>query len=325
VTARLATIGRIAALTAATAAMSWIVLAPAASAAPKPSAGTAVTASVPTPDVLREDKQTEETNTVAFTGIDAKTVARVSFGDGTETQTERGTCKVETAIAHPEWCAISFTHHYDAPGTYTITAIAARTTISKVVTITSKPVFWTPPAGWAQPAGWTVLWQRGATYHPCQEVTWFFDRTGEAADRTTMIDDVRTSLSMLSAETGLTFTEAAEPSTAMLTFAWGDLTGRGPNVAGVGGPQGIAKAGVVFSIHSAWTTNARGGVITNWYGRGSAGRVWLVVHEVMHGLGVGHVEDAGQVMHAQGGAMAFGSGDLDALHTMYRNNSCPVG
>ncbi|MHB1065738.1 MAG: matrixin family metalloprotease, partial [Georgenia sp.] len=167
-----------------------------------------------------------------------------------------------------------------------------------------------------------------------------FNRSGEPADRSTMIDDVRGALAILAAQTGLRFVEATDPAQAELAFGWADLTNRGPNVAGVGGPRGTGKGSVTFSNNNWWTTNEWAGLEIRriewprpdlgpgWYSyREGPGRQALVMHEAMHAMGFDHVSDFTSIMHSQilnNGAGQLSAGDIDGLRTLYPSNPCPA-
>lgn len=195
---------------------------------------------------------------------------------------------------------------------------------------------WRPAAGQTYLAGWKLIeGATEATYHPCQTVTWFFDRNGEPADRVRMIDDVRGGLSFLEGPSGLKFVETTDPAQAMLTFKWADLTGQGADVLGTGGPVDVGKAEVDFSNNAFKNKDL-------WAGRGTVrfddpadpenyfyqgeGRQTVVVHEVLHGMGFGHVDDVTSIMHpSASNGTTLNAGDLSGLHTLYLGNACPIG
>lgn len=298
-------------------------LAPMAHAGPpaRPAPVARPTITIVTPDLLRLDKQDETTNAVSFGGIDAKSRGRVSWGDGTPTEPVTGRCATRTALAHPDWCTVRVDHYYDEPGAYTITAVVNGQRTARLVTISPAPVRWSRPAGWVQPTGWSLL-TGSATYFPCQSVNWYLDRTGQPADGGQIEADVRTGLAMLSAETGLTFTETTDAALADLGFEWGDTGGYSGRGGGWGG-----HGEVTFDVSDDWPRDRWPGfgVVTQpdgWYGLGHG---WLVVHEVMHALGMGHVNDPTAVMNPIAGAGSFNAADLAGLHTLYRDNPCPVG
>ena len=274
-----------------------------------------------TPDLLRIDKQDETNNVVVFSGMDAKSKARVNWGDGQPTESVRGQCRTATALAHPDWCSVTVVHEYDQAGQFTITAVVGRTTVSKLVTISPAPVRWSPPSGFVQPAGWSLL-SGTATYFPCQTVPWYYDRSRQPANGGQIYSDVITGLEMLAAETGLVFAETADPAEAALTFRWGNV-----GTAAATGGGAFGRGTVTFSVDDWWPTDQWPGfgIVRQPNGVYAAGHGWLGVHEVMHALGLGHVNDRTAVMNPVGGATAFNAGDLEGLHTLYKNNPCPVG
>lgn len=198
---------------------------------------------------------------------------------------------------------------------------------------------WTPSPGQAFNDGWKPL-PSGATFEPCQVVRWHFDRSGEPAERNTMIDDIRTGLASLEPHTGLTFEEVADPTTANLTFRWGDLAAEGyAGAAGIGGPHGVGSGAVAFDSSVEWTRNRWAGrdwrriewerpdLGPGWISyREGPGREALVVHEAMHAMGFDHVEDFTSIMYPQGGIPnnrgELSAGDIAGLNTMYLNQPC---
>ena len=198
---------------------------------------------------------------------------------------------------------------------------------------------WTVTAGQTFNDGWRPL-STSATYLPCQTVRWSFDRSGEDPGRNTMIDDVRTGLAALQPVSGLTFTEVPAGSPSDLVFRWGDLAAQGhPDAAGYGGFTGWNKGYVTLDTKSDWTLNKWAGwdwrhlewprpdLGPGWYSyKDGPGRVALVIHESMHAMGFGHVEDFTSIMYPQGGLPnnqgKFSPGDLAGLRTMYLDRPC---
>lgn len=292
-----------------------------------------VQVTITAPETVRQDRLSGVQ--VVFTGVDAKTKVRVNWGDGSPAKVATGTCGTKGAIAYPDACSVTLSPTGYQPGQYTITATAGSARASKAVTVTARPQPWAPPPGWVQPAGWSLI-ASTATYAPCQTIPWFFNRAGESGDRATMVQDITAGLAFLAPETGLAFVPTNDPKTALLTFSWADLTSRGPSVAGVGGPIGDGTATVTFSSNHWWTKD-------EWAGRGTVrvddpnrpgwyytapGRQSLVIHEVMHALGFGHVSDITSMMYPQGNdnsnAGILNPTDREGLRTMYLNNPCPA-
>ena len=205
----------------------------------------------------------------------------------------------------------------------------------------AEGVRWTPATGQAFNDGWRPF-PSGATFKPCQVVRWHFDRSGEAPERSTMIDDIRTGLATLEPHTGLTFQEVTDPGIADLTFRWGDLAAEGyDGAAGIGGPRGLGKGAVAFDTKANWTLNDWSGrdwrrlewprpdLGPGWYSwKEGPGREALVVHEAMHAMGFDHVEDFTSIMYPQGGIPnnrgELSAGDIAGLNTMYLNNPCTI-
>lgn len=198
---------------------------------------------------------------------------------------------------------------------------------------------WASAPGQAFNDGWKPL-TGTATFRPCETITWYFDRSRESGDRSTMVNDVRSGVAALEPYTGLKFVEVSAPGDASLTFRWGDLSAEGySDAAGIGGPRGLSTGAVAFDLDSYWTTNewegwawrefrvARPDLGPGWGQtfRGP-GRVALVIHEVMHAMGFDHVEDFTSIMYPQGGVPnnqgQLSSGDIAGLRAMYLDQPC---
>lgn len=326
-------------LAAATAAgLTGALLAPAAHAAeqvaePTAKVGTKVAIDIAGDPLVRVDRNPEFFVTV--TGLDNRTRARVSFGDGTTTVKAKGTCSVAKARRSPDQCGIRVRHVYDDAGEFTITAAAGRQRVTEKVTVAAKPQPWRPTAG-QQFTSWKPLGSR-ATYTPCQTVRWYFDTTGQPADRSTMRDDIVASLATLSGLTKLTFTETDDPRKADLTFSWRDLAELGyAEASGVGGFRGPSDGWVAFSPTNEWTNDYWAGdqpktkqwQDSEWiYTLTINGRQTLVTHEIMHAMGFAHVEDFTSIMYPQSignGAGQLSAGDLEGLAAMYGSLPCPL-
>ncbi len=200
----------------------------------------------------------------------------------------------------------------------------ARVIARTSVVVREAPRPWSPPAGWAQPAGWTFF-GGGATYVPCSTVLWYYDRSAEPAGAAGMRAEIEGALARLAEQTGLVFAETTDPAAARLTLDWGDLAAESGDAAGIGGRQG-RQGFVTFSTTHWWPTDQWPGygVVVQPDGSYAIGRGWLVVHETMHALGMGHVDDVTAIMNPMAGATEFNAGDVDGMHTMYLNNPCPV-
>lgn len=305
-----------------------------AQAAPSPTPGTRAAVTITAEPLVRVDRTPRAS--VTITGLDNRTTARVDWGDGSGTARTKGRCTVAKARRAPQACSVTIDHTYDSAGTFTVSAAAGRARGSAQTTVAPQPQPWRPAAGQAFTA-WKPL-GRQATYTPCQTIEWYFDTTGQPADRSTMRDDIVAGLTTLAGITGLRFVETTDPRAAELTFSWRNLAelGYGESAAGVGGFRGPNQGWVAFSPTNEWTNDYWAGNAPktkqwqegDWiYTLSINGRQTLVVHEVMHALGFGHVEDFTSIMYPQSignGAGQLSAGDLEGLRTMYPSNPCPL-
>lgn len=299
--------------------------APAAPARPSPTSAASV--SIDAPDVVRIDRQ-DPPVTVTFRGVSREMTATVRWGDGS-VGTKRGSCSPAKAAANRTGCIVAFSNLYLTAGQFTIVAVSGRTRATAALTVAEVPRAWTPPAGWVQPAGWTAD-PVGATFTPCQDVHWFLDRTGEPGDRVGMHDDIANILAMLAAETGLTFSETTDPVLAHLTFRWGP--GMAEDWVWTLDKQ-WRKATITLASDIAYLGDSASGLGTahvEWPGDGGTwvyngpARGWYVMRAVMTALGLDPVDDPGQLMNTGYFTRpGLGGGDLDGLHTMYKNIPCP--
>jgi hypothetical protein len=283
-----------------------------------PVASAGITPALPSP---RLDQDTS--TVVTIRGANSASPISVEWGDSARSRV-RVACSVVAATRRPDACTATLTHRYARAGSFAVAVRDGRRVIARTwLTVRPELLPWSPPAGWIQPAGWSVL--GSATYVPCSTVPWFYDRATEPASGSTMHADVAAGLAMLAERTGLTLTETADPALARLTISWGDVDAKYPGASGYGGFAG-GNGYVVISQTDWWPTDAWPGfgIVTQLDGRYSVGRGWLVVHEAMHALGLGHVGDVSAIMNPIAGATSFSPGDLDGLNTMYPHTPCPA-
>jgi hypothetical protein len=198
-------------------------------------------------------------------------------------------------------------------GVFTAPAITAQNAAP-----TSAPQAWSPMQDWEQPQNWSIL-NFGATYLPCSDVAWFFNREGEASSRSKMIETTKVALRMISEKTGLTFTQTMDPGLSELTFAWErsseEYAGR------AGGGFNLNNGEVLLNQSSWWTKNIWRGFSSKY---GPVRNGWLIIHEVLHVLGIGHVEDKNEIMNPYIASAKFGPGTISAMNEMYKSQPCPV-
>ena len=181
------------------------------------------------------------------------------------------------------------------------------------------------------------------TYAPCAVIAWAYDGSGQPASGSSMPVDVRGALALVGARTGTVFREVAAGAVADLVFDWSPLADHEP------GTQAAAwRSQVTFAIDAEMARDEWSG-----FGRKAVrrtggsfdvgiGRGWMVVHEVLHSLGLGHSDEEGSVMspvaritNVLGRTAArreqralprpgFSPGDLATLEAMYPRAECPA-
>jgi hypothetical protein len=176
--------------------------------------------------------------------------------------------------------------------------------------------------------GWTPLMESaGAAFAPCSALTWSLNTHGQPRNAKGIARDIARSLTRLAKETGLKFDRVPASAGASITYSWKPMGQHGPS--GVGGfgwsSGGASQANVEFNNQDSWPTDRYAGFASGKRsnGYGPAGRGWLIIHETMHALGFGHVEDDDAVMApVNRGQSDFTKGDLEGLHTLYPKNGC---
>ena len=182
-----------------------------------------------------------------------------------------------------------------------------------------------------------------STYPPCAVIAWAYDAAAQPAAASSMLVDVRAALALVGGRTGIAFTEVPIGAAADLVLDWAPLADYEP------GTQAAAwRSGVKFAIDAEMARDEWSGFGRKAVRRGGGsfdvgiGRGWLVVHEVLHSLGLGHSDEAGSVMSpvaritnvlgraaARGEQRAlprpgFSPGDLANLAAMYPREECPA-
>ena len=179
-------------------------------------------------------------------------------------------------------------------------------------------------------AGWGRATGTLGNFAPCSTVKWTYQDKGRPSktSRSKVLKDITGALSRLAKVTGLTFQRAKGDRAAgdqVLTIEWKDLGRYGP--AGVGGTRGgsssDAGAGFVdLNTRDSWTTNDAGAGFAR-LRSGPGGRGWLLVHELMHSLGMSHTQDRSQLMYpVNSGQTSLGAGDLAGLRYLYPTTGC---
>ncbi len=181
-----------------------------------------------------------------------------------------------------------------------------------------------------------------AAYAPCSTIAWRYDGAAEPGSASRMLLDVHAALLMLGDRTGLTFQEVPAEAAADLVFDWSPLADYPADT------QAAAwRSGVTFAVGGEMGLDRWAGFGRKAVPRADGsfdvgiGRGWLVVHEVMHSLGLAHSDEPGSVMaptvtitNVLGAAdrrrelralprPGFSPGDLANLAAMYPRSGCP--
>lgn len=167
-----------------------------------------------------------------------------------------------------------------------------------------------------------------ARFPACSTVTWSYDPKGTPAKVSGMEQDIAAAFGRLSGPTGLTFVQV--PADANLVINWGDLGARGADGRG-GGTLSVVNgqpsyhASVVLNTRSDWVRYPGFGRVAGWGGTPARGQ--LLLHEISHALGLGHVDDNRQLMYpvaSRHSPTTLSSGDRAGLQYLYQPASCPA-
>lgn len=182
---------------------------------------------------------------------------------------------------------------------------------------------------------WRVLTSSGtSTYRPCSTVYWHYDHSGapKTVSPANMLSDIKGALTRLSKETGLVFEPVAElpqsPNEMTLEINWKFETEYGSPSAAATGGYSSSGATVIGYVHlnskNWWTKNdAYKGFAVLKKPRAIAGRGWLLVHEIMHSMGMDHTSARDEIMYpTMSKQNKLGRGDLAGLHYLYKPETC---
>lgn len=174
--------------------------------------------------------------------------------------------------------------------------------------------------------GWApLLANRVLAYPACSTVTWTYEPKGAPRGAANIEKDIRTALRLAEKATGLRFKEVPAGAPAQLVVDWAKLgkggsDGRG-GMAYTGGENPSLSSSVTLNSQSQWVTQPG-------FGRSSYGvpnRGALILHEVGHALGLGHVTTDADLMYPvsrRGSPTRFTAGDKRGLAYLYQPGTC---
>lgn len=169
---------------------------------------------------------------------------------------------------------------------------------------------------------WAPMTDRLLTYPRCSTVKWSIDRSGAPKGVAGIEKDIEAALDELAAATGLRFAKVDAEQGPTLTFEFKAMGRNG--VGGLGGyhwsSDGTYTGSVELNSQHWWLKRPGFG-----YTRGTPNRGHLLLHEVAHTMGLGHVADRSQVMNPialSGSPGHLSKGDLAGLKFLYAPQTC---
>jgi len=300
---------------------------------------TSIAVAIPAEAKVTVSKASVEANhpiTVKVTNSKSKKVVTVLWGDGSVSK-KKNKCTAKQVRQKLTRCNMKFTHTYTQTGTFAVKVKQGKKVLKKKsVTVRAGHSYqgkhnhgksWKAPKGFKQPKGWAVF-NRGATFKPCSTVKWHYDSKGEPENSSLMIQTIRESFDLISERTGLKFVEKKKKlkRKSGINLDWKYDKGRGGLALGGGYGYNSGDGHVSFNPTKPEyyaDTQAGHDVLLDYFGNPKSTKAngWTVVHEVLHALGFGHVDDPSSVMNPTGAA-EFSEGDLAGMREMYLNNPC---
>lgn len=165
--------------------------------------------------------------------------------------------------------------------------------------------------------GWAPLALDRPTWPRCARVTWRYDdRRAPASGARGVRADMAAATRDISTATGLRLREV-QAGPADILLRWGD-TGRADGIGGLqwtDGPGSAIRGFITLGIRSAWARTP-----------GTADRQVLLRHELLHAVGLGHV-DLPRALMAPTYRLGIsrpnlGPGEVRGLTTLYRPGLC---
>lgn len=240
------------------------------------------------------DRKLTVSVTTAKTGVTARLVK------GTKTVRTLGTRKARKAT-------FTWAPGKTRPGGYAVTVTSGGTTVRVPTGIADNWAPMNPP------------------FARCKTLTWSYNAANEPARAKNMAVDIKSGFNRITSATGIRFKRVAKGGTISLTWAGKKHFPDGETDAdGLGGSSGN---GVVATKGTVWFNTASRWVGDPGYGRydGVPGRGALIVHEVAHSLGLGHVTTTSALMYPVSGVgspTSLTRYEIAGLNSLYNAKSC---
>ena len=177
---------------------------------------------------------------------------------------------------------------------------------------------------------WSYLFEEGSRWNPCVVIRWAYNAAGQGYAG---LPDVQRAFAKISGASGLPFTyvgpttwrylgsvnDPAFPAgTADVVVGWADddeLPGLRGSVVGIGGGRGwgVEDADVGVRMDRGYLTLDNEAVLQAGFDHSGWGQV--IMHEVLHALGLGHAGEPVQLMYGSASEqnVRFGAGDLTGM------------
>lgn len=149
-----------------------------------------------------------------------------------------------------------------------------------------------------------------SAFEPCSTITWAYDDAKAPKNTRRFEADMRKALRVVEQNTGVTFQRTNDPSSADMVITWGSARGH----VAMAYPNGEVQ----FSRSNGRNRDSNAGMRPN-------GRGWLMVHEVLHILGLSHTKTSDSIMATLfSGQDALSAEDKALLKALYGMHPCPA-
>ena len=191
----------------------------------------------------------------------------------------------------------------------------------------------------ARTGDWAYLMDGGSRWDPCGgPIGWSYNRTGQ---RYAARADVAKAFAKISVWSGLKFTYVGRtsyvyrgrlahfPRRADIAVGWANaaqLKSLAGGVVGIGGATArqVTDENVKWKLVKGYLTLDKGAA--SYVGRGFKHSGWgqIMMHEILHSLGLGHAKHADQLMYpvASSRNYRFGAGDRTGMRRIGRSAGC---
>lgn len=170
-----------------------------------------------------------------------------------------------------------------------------------------------------------------SVFPKCSTVYWSYDhsKAPKTASALVMLKDIRQAFARVSTVSGLNFVELSDstqkPESNIISIDWDYKRAQGGDSAAYGGPT-VTNTGATGSISINPKSSLTRSDATAGFGRlktGGGARGWLMIHEILHALGLDHSYDRTQVMYPTIWPYKnFGKADLAGINYLYEPMSC---